>query len=146
MFSGVTDCYQPLEASYRLTRGCLEVCAEYRNPVAIITKAPLIERDLDVLCRLHEVTRVSVAVSIPFWDAQRARAVEPLVATPERRMKTVARLAAAGLPVSVMVAPIIPGLSDEDVPRILEAAHEAGARRAGYVLLRLPGSVKAVFE
>lgn len=146
MFSGVTDCYQPLEASYRLTRGCLEVCAEYRNPVAIITKAPLIERDLDVLLRLREVTRVSVAVSIPFWDEARARAVEPWVATPARRMRTVARLAEAGLPVSVMVAPVIPGLSDGEMPKILEAARAAGARRAGYVLLRLPGSVKAVFE
>ena len=146
MFSGVTDCYQPLEASYRLTRACLEVCAEYRNPVAIITKAPLIERDLDVLLRLHDVTRLSVAVSIPLWDEARARAVEPLVATPARRMRTVERLAAAGLAVSVMVAPIIPGLSDEDVPRVLEAAKAAGASRAGYVLLRLPGSVRPVFE
>lgn len=145
-FSGVTDCYQPLEASYRLTRGCLEVCAEYKNPVAIITKAPLIERDLDVLLRLQEVTYLSVAISIPFWDEARARAVEPLVATPERRMRAVARLAAAGIPVAVMVAPIIPGLNDEDMPQILEAARAAGARRAGYVLLRLPGSVKAVFE
>ena len=145
-FSGVTDCYQPLEASYRLTRRCLEVCATYKNPVAIVTKAPLIERDLDVLLRLAEVTQVSVAISIPFWNEEHARAVEPLVATPARRMKTVARLAAAGLPVTVMVAPIIPGLSDEDMPRILEEAAAAGARSASYVLLRLPGSVKAVFE
>jgi DNA repair photolyase len=146
VFSGVTDCYQPLEASYRLTRGCLEVCAEYRNPVGIITKSPLIERDLDVLQELNRVTRVSVGVSIPIWDRAHAHAMEPYVATPERRMRTIERLAAAGLNVGVNVAPVIPGLSDADIPTILEKAHAAGARRAGFVFLRLPGSVKQVFE
>jgi len=146
VFSGVTDCYQPLEASYRLTRGCLDVCAAYRNPVGIITKAPLIERDLDVLQELHRVARVSVSVSIPIWDRAHAHAMEPYVATPQRRIKTIERLAAAGLRVGVNIAPVIPGLSDADIPKILEAAHAAGARRAGYVFLRLPGSVKQVFE
>jgi DNA repair photolyase len=146
VFSGVTDCYQPLEASYQITRRCLEICARYRNPVGIITKAPLIERDLDVLQELNRVARVRVYVSIPFWNADHARAIEPYVATPQRRMLTVERLSKAGISVSVMVAPVIPGLTDEDMPRILEAARAAGARRAGYVLLRLPGSVKAVFE
>jgi DNA repair photolyase len=146
VFSGVTDCYQPLEASYRLTRGCLEVCAEYRNPAGIITKSPLIERDLDVLQQLQKEARVSVSVSIPIWDRAHAHAIEPYVATPQRRMKTIERLAAAGLVVGVNVAPVIPGLSDADIPRILEAAHAAGARRAGFVFLRLPGSVKQVFE
>jgi DNA repair photolyase len=146
VFSGVTDCYQPLEASYRLTRGCLEVCAAYRNPVGIITKAPLIERDLDVLQELHRVARVSVSVSVPIWDRTHAHAMEPYVATPQRRIKTIERLAAAGLRVGVNIAPVIPGLSDADIPKILEAAHAAGARRAGYVFLRLPGSVKQVFE
>lgn len=146
MFSGVTDCYQPLEASLRLTRGCLEVCAEYRNPVSIITKAPLIERDLDLLVELTKTARVSVAISIPIWDQTLARAIEPGVATPKRRMETVRRLAEAGVDVGVMVAPIIPGVSDEGMGTVLEAAREAGARFAGYVLLRLPGSVKAVFE
>jgi DNA repair photolyase len=146
VFSGVTDCYQPLEASYRLTRGCLEVCAAYRNPVGIITKSPLIERDLDVLLELHRVARVSVSVSIPIWDRDHAHAIEPYVATPQRRMKTVERLATAGLNVGVNIAPVIPGLSDSDIPQILEAAHAAGARRAGFVFLRLPGSVKQVFE
>lgn len=145
-FSGVTDCYQPLEASYRLTRGCLEVCAEYRNPVGIITKAPLIERDLDVLVRLAAVTEVSVTVSVPFLDADKARAIEPYVATPARRLRTIARLAEAGLDVGVNVAPMIPGLGDEDLPKILEAAARAGARRAGFVFLRLPGPVATVFE
>ncbi len=146
VFSGVTDCYQPLEASYRLTRACLEVCAEYRNPVGIITKAPLIERDLDVLQDLNRAASAAVTVSIPIWDREHAHAIEPYVATPQRRMKTIERLAAAGLDVGVNVAPVIPGLSDADIPQILQAAHAAGARRAGFVFLRLPGSVAQVFE
>ncbi len=146
VFSGVTDCYQPLEASYRLTRGCLEVCAEYGNPAGIITKSPLIERDIDVLLELQRSARVSIGVSVPIWDRANAHAMEPFVATPQRRIKTIERLSAAGLSVGVNVAPVIPGLSDADIPRILEAAHAAGARRAGFVFLRLPGSVKQVFE
>ena len=142
-FSGVTDCYQPLEASYRLTRACLEVCAEYRNPAAIITKGPLVERDIDVLQDLAGAARVSVNVSIAFWDEARARALEPFVTTPARRMRIVERLARAGVRVGVMVAPIIPGLNDEDIGDILRAARDAGA---GCVLLRLPGPVKEVFE
>jgi DNA repair photolyase len=146
VFSGVTDCYQPLEASYRLTRRCLEVCAELGNPAGIITKAPLIERDLDVLQSLAAAAELHVTISIPFWDAESARAIEPYVATPQRRLRTVAALAERGLSVGVNVAPIIPGLNDQDIPRILTAAREAGARSAGYVLLRLPGSVREVFE
>jgi DNA repair photolyase len=146
VFSGVTDCYQPLEASYRLTRGCLEVCAEYGNPVGIITKSPLVERDLDVLQALARVADVSVTVSIPLWDREHAHAIEPHVASPQRRMQIIERLAAAGLDVGVNVAPMIPGLGDEDIARILEAAAAAGARRAGFVFLRLPGSVATVFE
>jgi DNA repair photolyase len=146
VFSGVTDCYQPLEASYRLTRGCLEVCAATGNPAAVITKAPLIERDLDVLQALARAASAHVTVSIPFWDAERARAIEPYVATPQRRMRVVERLARAGIPVGVNVAPVIPGLNDQDIPKILAAARDAGAQDAGYVLLRLPGSVRAVFE
>jgi DNA repair photolyase len=145
-FSGVTDCYQPLEASYRLTRGCLEVCREYKNPCGIISKAPLVERDLDLLEELGKVTHVSVSVSIPFWDAAKARAMEPYVATPQRRMRTLARLAERKIRVGVMVAPIIPGLNDEDMGEVLKHAKEAGASYAGYVLLRLPGPVKDVFE
>jgi DNA repair photolyase len=146
MFSGVTDCYQPLEASYRLTRGCLEVCAEYKNPVAVITKAPLIERDLDVLLELKRVARVGVTLSIPLWQRAHAHALEPFVATPQRRMETVARLAKAGIDVGVNIAPLIPGLGDEDIAEILEAAKDAGCTRASVIFLRLPGSVKQVFE
>jgi DNA repair photolyase len=145
-FSGVTDCYQPLEASYRLTRACLEVCVEYRNPAAIITKAPLVERDVDVLQELSRVAHVGISVSIPFWDEAKARAIEPFVTTPARRMRVIERIARAGLRVGVMVAPIIPGLNDEDVGDVLRAARDAGASWAGSVLLRLPGPVKEVFE
>jgi DNA repair photolyase len=146
VFSGVTDPYQPLEASFRITRACLEVCAEYRNPVALITKAPLVERDLDVLARLATEARASVTISLPFLDKVRSRALEPGAAAPERRLVTIRRLAEAGVPVGVNVAPVIPGLNDEEIPHVLEAAAEAGARHAGWVLLRLPGSVQAVFE
>ncbi len=146
MFSGVTDCYQPLEATLKLTRGCLEVCAAYGNPVGIITKAPLVERDIDVLTQLHQKARVSVTVSVPLWDAEKARAIEPYVATPQRRIRTIAKLAEAGIPVGVNVAPHIPGLADEGMGEILEAAAAAGATHAGFVFLRLPGSVATVFE
>jgi DNA repair photolyase len=145
-FSGVTDCYQPLEASYRLTRGCLEVCVEHANPAGIITKSALIERDVDVLGALARVADVHVTVSIPIWDAERARAIEPFAPSPARRLRVIETLAKAGLAVGVNVAPIIPGLNDQDIPRILTAARDAGATSAGSVLLRLPGSVKQVFE
>jgi DNA repair photolyase len=145
-FSGVTDCYQPLEASMRLTRRCLEVCAEYRNPVAIITKAPLIERDIDVLQTLSREARLWVSISVPFHNPELARAVEPYVATPKRRFQTIEKLAAAGISVAVSVAPVIPGLNDEDIAKVLASAREAGATRAHYTLLRLPGAVKDVFE
>jgi DNA repair photolyase len=146
VFSGVTDCYQPLEASMRLTRRCLEVCAEYRNPVGIITKAPLIERDIDVLQTLSREARLWVSISLPFHNPELARAMEPYVATPKRRLRTIERLAAAGISVAASVAPVIPGLNDEDIAKVLAAAREAGATRAHYTLLRLPGQVKDVFE
>jgi len=144
-FSGVTDCYQPVEASYRLTRGCLEACADYRNPAAVITKAPLVERDIDVMQSLSTVAHFSVMVSIPFWSEAHARAIEPFVTTPARRVRIIERLARAGLRVGVMVAPIIPGLNDEDMGDVLRVARDAGAQYAGMVLLRLPGPVKEIF-
>jgi DNA repair photolyase len=146
VFSGVTDCYQPIEASYGLTRACLEVCAEAANPIGVITKAPLIERDVDVLQAVARAASAHVIVSIPFWDPVKARAIEPYVATPARRMRVIRTLADAGISVGVNVAPIIPGLNDADIPRVLEAARDAGATSAGCVLLRLPGSVAQVFE
>ncbi len=146
VFSGNTDCYQPLEATYRLTRGCLEACADHGNSCHIITKAPLVERDLDVLTRLARDDLVGVTISVPFFDEHMARVIEPGVATPARRLLAVQRLAQAGIRVSVNVAPVIPGLTDRDIPRILEAAARAGASSAGMVMLRLPGSVAEVFE
>ncbi|HEY6078244.1 MAG TPA: radical SAM protein, partial [Polyangiaceae bacterium] len=145
MLSGNTDCYQPLENEYRLTRGLLEVCAEYRNPVHIITKSALIERDIDLLQRLQREASVGVSISVPFWNVETARKLEPFVTTPERRMKAVSRLAAAGIPVTVNIAPLILGLGDRDVPAILEAAAAAGARGATLIALRLPGAVREVF-
>jgi DNA repair photolyase len=130
----------------RLTRGCLEVCAEYRNPVGIITKSPVIERDIDVLQELARVASVRVNVSVPFWDPDVAKAMEPMVTTPERRMKIIETLAKAGISVGVSVSPIVPGLNDDHLGDVLERAADAGARHAFFVLLRLPGPVKAVFE
>jgi len=146
VFSGVTDCYQPLEATYRLTRGCLEVCAEYKNPTGIITKSPLIERDLDVLTDLAARAPLRVHVSVPFYDEAKARAMEPYVATPKRRLRTIARLAERGIQVGVSVAPVIPGLGDEEIADVLKAAKDAGATSAFWTMLRLPGPVKDVFE
>src|SRR5260221_7104101 len=146
VFSGNTDCYQPLEASYGLTRACLEVCAEYRNPVHIITKAPLIERDLELLARLARDASISVSISIPFWNEAHARSIEPYVATPARRIKTVRRLHEAGIRVSVNVAPVIPGLNEDDMPTILEHGKTAGGTAASMVVVRLPGSAEATVE
>lgn len=145
-FSGNTDCYQPLEASMHLTRRCLEVCLEFRNPVGIITKSTLIERDVDLIAALSRKTHCRVMVSVPFFDPDHARAIEPYVPTPQRRIDTIRVLANAGIDVGVMVAPIIPGLSDADIPQILEAARQAGARYAAPILIRLPGPVREVFE
>lgn len=145
VLSGVTDCYQPLESKMKLTRGLLEVCLQYRNPVGIITKSPIVERDVDLLAALAEEASVRVSVSIPFWKKDVARAMEPNVTTPERRMRIVERLAKAGVPVGVSVSPIVPGLNDEDIGEVLEAAKDAGAAHAFYVLLRLPGAVQDVF-
>jgi DNA repair photolyase len=146
VFSGVTDCYQPLEAEMKLTRACLEVCIAYRNPAGFITKSPIIERDLELLVELARVASCRVSVSVPFWDPDVARAMEPFVTTPARRMKIVETLAKAGLDVGVSVSPIVPGLNDEDIGDVLRAARDAGASHAFFVLLRLPGAVKEVFE
>lgn len=145
LFSGNTDCYQPLEHRWGLTRACLEVCHRYRNPVTVITKSHLVERDLDLLCALHRDARVDVVLSIPFANAEHARKVEPGTPSPERRFTTVARLAAAGLRVAVNLAPVIPGINDREVPEVLRRAKEAGATRAAMILVRLNGPVQAVF-
>ncbi len=145
VFSGNTDCYQPLEATYGLTRGCLEVCAEFRNPVGLITKGSLITRDLDVLARLQQDAWLQVYFSIPFSDEETARKVEPQAPSIAKRLEAMRILSEAGISTGVSVAPIIPGLNEDDIPKILARAREAGARDAVYVLLRLEGSVEPVF-
>jgi len=145
VFSGNTDCYQPLEAAWGLTRACLEVCAEFRNPVGVITKAVLILRDLDVLRRLNDEAAVRVYFSIPFADNETARRVEPQAPSITKRLAALKALADAGIPTGVSIAPVIPGLNDDHMFQILQQAREAGARTAFYSLLRLPGSVEPVF-
>jgi len=145
IFSGVTDCYQPAEREFRLTRGCLEVACEARQPICIITKNALVTRDLDILRQMAADRTASVAVSITSLDAELARVMEPRTSTPAARLRAVRQLADAGVPVRVMVAPIIPGLNDFEMPAVLKAASEAGAQGAGYTLLRLPLAVRPVF-
>jgi DNA repair photolyase len=145
VFSGNTDCYQPIERQFELTRRCLQVCSEYQNPVQLITKSALIERDIDVLAELHQKAFAGVAVSIPFWKPEVARAMEPYAPSPQRRVEVIRKLTTAGIPVAVFVSPLIPGLSDSDVIPILEAARAAGARSAMSTMVRLPGAVKDVF-
>ncbi len=144
-FSGITDCYQPIEASYGIMRACLEVCVALRNPAAIVTKSFLVTRDVDLLVRLNEVAVAKVFVSIPFANGDAARLIEPQAPPPSRRFEAVRRLSEAGVPVGVFVAPIIPGLNDKDIPAILEQAAAAGAKTASYTALRLTGSVRPVF-
>jgi DNA repair photolyase len=143
--SGVTDCYQPAERHFRITRQCLEVFAEYRNPVGIITKNFLVTRDLDLLAELARWRCAAVNLSITTLDAGLASRLEPRAARPEHRLRALRLLADAGVPAGVMIAPVIPGLNDHEVPEILAAAAAAGATRAGYTLLRLPWAVKDVF-
>jgi len=143
-FAGATDAWQQLEASWRLTRRCLEVCLEYRNPVCVVSKAALLARDIDLLVALRREAAAWVAVSIPLLDERLARRLEPGAPSPLHRLETLRRLADAGLEPTVLVAPVIPGLDDE-VARVLAAARAAGAASAGWQLLRLPGSVRPVF-
>jgi len=146
MFSGVTDCYQPIEAQLHLTRQCLEVCIEYKNPVAVISKSALVARDAALLAELTREAGCYVSVSLAFADDELARAIEPWAASPTRRFKVIEALAKAGVPVGVMCAPVIPGLNDDQMVRVLERAREAGATHAGWTLLRLPGATADVFQ
>jgi DNA repair photolyase len=144
--SGVTDCYQPAERRFRLTRGCLEVMLEACQPMGIITKNALVARDLDLLSPLAAEHLVHVYLSVTTLDPALARALEPRTATPQAKLRVVKELSSAGVPVGVMVAPIIPGLNDQEIPAVLAAAREAGASSAGFVLLRLPFAVRPIFE
>lgn len=144
--SGVTDPYQPAERRLRLTRGCLAVLAEFRNPVVIVTKGSLVTRDIDLLGELAGHGAAAVFLSVTSLDPELQRRLEPRASTPARRLEAVERLSAAGIPTGVMAAPVIPGLTDHELPAILEAAAAAGARAAAFVPLRLPHGNAALFE
>jgi DNA repair photolyase len=144
--SGVTDCYQPVETKLKLTRRCLEVLAEFRNPVFIITKSRLVTRDIDLLSDLARHQAAAVWLSITTLDAGLRQLLEPRAAPPAARLAAIQELAQAGIPVGVNVAPIIPGLTDHEMPAILRAAAEAGATAAGYTVVRLPYGVGPLFE
>lgn len=146
MLSGVTDCYQPAERRFRLTRGCLEAALAARQPIAIITKNALILRDLDVLREMATRRLVHAAISITTLDEALARNMEPRTSPPAARLRAIRELSLAGVPVRAMLAPVIPGLNDHEIPALLQAVAAAGAQAAGYVLLRLPLTVAPVFR
>ena len=144
--SGNTDCYQPLEAVYGLTRMSLEVCREFRNPVGLITKGALVRRDVDLLAAMSKETRVSVTLSIAFADDATGRAIEPGASLPSQRFETLKILSDAGIRIGIGIAPVIPGLNDSHIAPLLERAKAAGASRAFIILLRLSGQTLPVFE
>ena len=144
--SGVTDCYQPAEKHFRITRKCLEVLREFRNPVGIVTKNYLVTRDLDILSEMAAIGCASVIISVTTLDGELSRKMEPRASQPEYRLRTIARLADAGIPVTVLIAPVIPGLTDHEIPAIMKEASVRGAQDAGYVMLRLPYGVGDIFS
>lgn len=144
--SGVTDCYQPIERKLGITRGCLEVLAKFRNPVCMITKNHLVTRDADILGDLAQYDAAEVSVSITTLDPDLQRIMEPRTTTPALRLDAIETLSRAGVPAGVMVAPVIPGITDHELPSILKAARDAGAKWAGFVVLRLPWAVAPLFE
>jgi DNA repair photolyase len=141
-----TDPYQPVEQQLRITRGILEVLAAFQHPFSIVTKSALIERDLDILAPAAANNLVQVFISVTTLDRTLARTLEPRAAAPQRRLETIRRLVDAGIPVGVLTAPVIPALNDPEMETLLEAARDAGAQGAGYVLLRLPHEVKDLFK
>jgi DNA repair photolyase len=145
-FSGNTDCYQPVERKLQITRSCLEVFLKFRNPLGVITKNALIQRDIDILKQLSELNLVRVIISITTLKSELQRVMEPRTSTPQRRLQTIEFLADNKIPVGVNVAPIIPGLTDEEIPSILKEASDRGAKFAGRVVLRLPYQIKELFS
>lgn len=143
--SGVTDCYQPCERQFKVTRACLEVCAEFRQPISVITKNALVTRDIDVLRELARFSATAVYISVTTLDTDLAGKLEPRASRPAARLRAIRELSAAGIPVGVMVAPVLPGLTDHELPAILAASAKAGATFANYVVLRLPHAVKDIF-
>ena len=146
VLSGVTDPYQPVERKLGITRGCLEVLARFRNPVAIITKNRLVTRDVDLLRDLAAHNGVAVNISVTSLDSNLQRVLEPRTSSPQARLDAIRQLRSAGIPTGVMVAPIIPGLTDHEVPKIIDACAKAGAQFAGYTIVRLPWVVAPLFE
>jgi DNA repair photolyase len=146
VMSGVTDCYQPVERKLKLTRRCLEVLLEFRNPVGIITKNFLVTRDVDVLSEMAKHSCASVCVSVTTLDTDLRKVMEPRTSPPQARLNAIRKLSEAGVPVSVNVAPIIPGLTDHEMPAILKAAREAGATAANFTVVRLPHANAPLFE
>lgn len=144
--SGVTDCYQPIERELEITRRCLEVLAEFRNPCFVVTKNHLVARDADVLAELARYDAVTVQISITTLDPTLARVMEPRASTPDKRLDAIELLASKGVPVGVLTAPVIPAINDHEIPAILKAARSSGAGHASYVMLRLPHGVKDLFE
>ncbi len=144
--SGVTDPYQPAESHFRLTRACLKVLSEFRNPVGIVTKNYLVTRDIDILKELAKHRAAMVAISITTIDPKLARVMEPRASQPDLRLKAIQKLSENGIPVTVLIAPVIPGLTDHEIPRIVEKAVDAGAQKAGYIMLRLPYGVADLFQ
>jgi DNA repair photolyase len=146
MMSGVTDCYQPIERKLKITRGCLEVLAKYRNPVGILTKNRLVTRDIDILSDLARDRCAVVNLSVTTLDPKLQQIMEPRTSAPAARLEAITQLRAAGIPVGVMVAPVIPGINDHEIPQIVAACAKAGAQFAGHVLLRLPWTVRPLVE
>jgi DNA repair photolyase len=144
--SGITDCYQPIERKFKLTRGIIEVLKEFNNPLSIITKNSLVTRDLDLLAPMAEMNLVGVFISVTTLDPKLAERMEPRTSHPVSRLNTIEKLTEAGIPVGVMVAPVIPGLTDHEMPSILKAVSSAGAKFASYVPLRLPFVLDELFE
>jgi DNA repair photolyase len=146
MMSGNTDCYQPLERKMKITRGCMEVFRDFRHPVAVVTKNHRVTRDIDIFKEMAAHDCISIYLSVTTLDAHLARKMEPRASTPGMRLRAIEALAKAGIPVGAMVGPIVPGLTDHETPAILKAVADAGARSAGYTIMRLPYGVKDLFQ
>ncbi len=146
VMSGVTDCYQPFERRFQITRQCLKVLNDFQNPVGIITKNNLVTRDVDILKDMASWQGACVTITVTTLDPLLARRMEPRASTPANRLKAIEVLSKAGIPVTVNVAPIIPGLTDQEIPNILKAAAQAGAINAGYTIIRLPYALKDLFS
>jgi DNA repair photolyase len=144
--SGVTDAYQPVERETQITRRCLQVLAEFRNPVAIVTKNHLVTRDIDILAEMAKFKAAAVFISVTTLDENLSRVMEPRASVPRLRLQTIRELAQAGIPVGVLVAPVVPALTDHEMPSIVDAVTREGAQFAGYVFLRLPYAVSPLFE